>query len=287
MTDVKLFYADKMNTIQLPDDIKLTVLTPEELPVIEDQAVAIVDAIQNPIGCSRIKDFVKPGQKVAIIVTDITRKIPDDLIVASILEELETASVFDSDIKIIIGTGLHRPNTPEEIREMLGERIPSRIKIINHVATDPSQNVDLGFSKRGVPMILNRHVVEADVRIATGGIEPHKLAGYSGGVKTMSVGAAGKDSISVTHGAKTTEHPSCRLGVIEGNIFRDFLNEVASVIGLDFIANVIQNGKKELVGVVAGDAQLAFIQGVKIARKQCVTKISEKGRYDYRRPRLS
>lgn len=274
MPEIELAYAGKTGTIKFPEQMNVEIVAPNTLPIVLDATAAIEQAVKNPIGCRRLKDSVRPGQAVAIMVTDITRKIPDGTIVQVLLNELHEAGIEDRDVKIIIATGLHRPNTPEEIAEMLGPEIPARVEVVNHVAKDKTQIVYLGKTKRGLPMSINRHVAEADVRIATGVIEPHKLAGYSGGVKTMAVGAAGEETIAATHNIEVSEHPTCRLGIIENNIFREFLTEVAMTVNLHFIVNVVQNSEGKLVRVVAGHAEKAFEQGVQTARKQSEVSIS-------------
>ena len=263
----------RQNRFQLDDRLAVEVAVPRTLPVLPDARAAIARAVAEPIASPRLREIATRGKKVAIIVTDITRKIPGELMLAAILDELALGGVPDSDVKILIATGLHRPNTAEEIVRMLGPEAPARIQVINHVATDPDAIVDLGSTARGIPMTLNRVAVEADVRIVTGCIEPHKLAGFSGGVKCMSVGAAGFRTIAHTHAREMNEHPTTRLGVIEGNLFREFLNEVAMTAGLDFIVNVVQDPTGKLVRVVAGHPIKAFEAGVETARAQAVVEI--------------
>ncbi len=274
MKTAELEYAGKRGLIRFPDYMQVEIAMPNTLPIVSNEWASVVNAIQNPIGCPRLRDQITTGQKVAIIVTDITRKIPDGFIVKALLDELGSVGVEDEDVKVIIATGLHRPNTKEEIVEMLGSEVPERVQVINHVATDPSQLVALGTTQRGLPVVMNKHVVEADLRIATGIIEPHKLAGYSGGVKTMSVGVAGKETIAGTHNLKVEQDPTTRLGVIQNNLFREYLTEIASFVRLDFIVNVIQNPDGKLVRVVAGHPRTAFEDGVSTARKQCEVGIS-------------
>ena len=274
MKTVELDYAGKSDLLRFPDSMQVEIAMPNTLPTVADEWASIVDAIQNPIGCRRLRDQITPGQKVAIIVTDITRKIPDGLIVQAVLDELGSAGVADEDVKVVIATGLHRPNTEEEIAEMLGLEVPARVQVINHVATDPSQLIALGTTRRGLPVVMNKHVVEADIRIATGTIEPHKLAGYSGGVKTMSVGVAGKETIAGTHNLKVEHDPTTRLGVINNNLFREYLTEIATFVRLDFIINVVQNPEGKLVRVVAGHPRTAFEDGVSTARMQCEVRVT-------------
>jgi nickel-dependent lactate racemase len=274
MATFEYTYCQRQHFLHFDDSLLVEVAVPAALPVVPDEQRAICEAVANPTGSPKLRELVTRGKKVAIMVTDITRKIPGDLMVGAILEELALAGVQDSDIKILIATGLHRPNTAAEIKKMLGPNVPARIEVINHVARDGAEIVDLGKTARGIPMSLNRLAMAADVRIATGVIEPHKLAGYSGGVKTMSVGVAGFATIAHTHAREMNEHPRTRLGVIEGNIFREFLNEVAMTAGLDFIVNVVQAPSGKLVRAVAGHPILAFEKGVETARDQAVVEIA-------------
>jgi nickel-dependent lactate racemase len=263
----------RQNRFQLDDRLAVEVAVPRVLPTLDDPRRAIAEAVADPIASPKLRDIATRGKKVAIIVTDITRKLPGDLMLAAILDELALGGVPDRDVKILIATGLHRPNTPGEIIRMLGPEAPARFQVINHVATDPAAIVDLGLTASGIPMTLNRVAMEADVRIVTGCIEPHKLAGFSGGVKCMSVGVAGFKTIAHTHAREMNEHPTTRLGVIEGNIFREFLNEVAMTAGLDFIVNVVQDPGGRLVRAVAGHPVKAFEAGVETARAQAVVEI--------------
>ena len=275
MASFEYNYCRRQHSLQFDDVLSVEVAVPRKLPVLADSEQAIAAAMAEPIGAPKLRQIVAKGKKVAIIVTDITRKIPGDLMVRAILEELSQAGVKYEDITILIATGLHRPNTPAEIVKMLGPEIPTRIAVINHAAKDDSAIANLGKTARGIPMTLNKLAMQADVRIATGVIEPHKLAGYSGGVKTMSVGIAGFATIAHTHAREMNEHPSTRLGVIEGNIFREFLNEVAMTAGLDFIVNVVQDPDGKLVRVVAGHPILAFEAGVEIAKAQAMVEIAQ------------
>jgi nickel-dependent lactate racemase len=269
-------YCRQPHTFSLPPQIRTEVAVPRKLPVLPDSRQAIREAMAAPIGSQRLRDIAAKGKTAVIIVTDITRKIPGDLMAEAILDELTAGGIADKDVKILIATGLHRPNTPAEIVQMLGPEIPARIEVINHMARDADSIVDLGKTTHGIPMSLNRLAMEADIRIATGVIEPHKLAGYSGGVKTMSVGVAGFDAIAFTHAREMNEHPTTRLGVIKGNIFREFLNEVAMAAGLDFVVNVVQApGGKQLVKVVAGHPIEAFEQGVEVSRAQAEVEIED------------
>ncbi|CEP67079.1 Domain of unknown function DUF2088 [Moorella glycerini] len=254
----------KMVEFEIPDGVDVTVVEARKLPILPDTERAIREAIANPIGCRRLQAMVRPGQKVAIIVTDITRKLPEDIILSVLIEELLAGGIRLDDITVVVATGTHRPNTREELVDMFGEENVTRLRFVNHNAWDKGGLVHLGKSKRGIPLVVNKYVAAADFKISTGVIETHLLAGYSGGVKSVAVGVAGAETIAATHNYQVMAET--RLGVIEGNTFRDFLTEAAMAIGLDFIVNVVQTGNKELVRVVAGHPVAAFLEGVKTAR---------------------
>jgi nickel-dependent lactate racemase len=218
--------------------------------------------------------MVKPGQTVALVVTDITRRLPEEIIVPILLKELEAGGIKKKDITAVVATGTHRPNTPQELWEKFGD-VVNEISFINHDAYNPDGLVDLGRSPGGMPLVFNSTVVQADVRISTGVIETHLYAGYSGGVKSIAVGVAGEKTIGATHNYEMLRQT--RLGITEENRFRQFLAEATQAVGLHFMVNVVQTGKKEVVKVVAGDPVKAFHEGVKAARELYEVEIDHPG----------
>lgn len=253
----------RMIDLEIPDQVPTQWVLSHEMAPVPNVKKAAEEALLNPIGSPRLRNLVKPGQTVAITVTDITRKLPEEIILPLLIKELEEGGIKKKDITAVVATGTHRPNTPQELKEKFGE-IVNEISFINHEAWNREELINLGTTEGGIPLVFNRRVVEADIRISTGVIETHLFAGYSGGVKSLSVGVAGEETIAATHNYSMMEET--RLGVVEGNLFRKFLVEAASALGLHFIVNVVQTGKKEIVKVVAGDPIEAFNEGVKVAR---------------------
>jgi len=241
---------------------------------IPDVRRAVEEALSRPIGSVRLRDLVKPGQTVAIIVTDITRKPPEEIILPLLVEELVAGGIKKKDMTAVVATGTHRPNTPEELKEKFG-KVVDEISFINHDAWNREGLIDLGMTEGGIPLVFNRTVVQADIRISTGVIETHLFAGYSGGVKSIAVGVAGEETIAATHNYQVLQET--RLGIIEGNRFRRFLTEATQALGLHFIVNVVQTGKKEVVKVVAGHPVEAFNEGVKVARNLYEVEIDYPG----------
>lgn len=253
----------KTITLKIPDGVRVQWVESREMSPVPDLERAVEGALSRPIGTSRLRDLVSPGQTVALVVTDITRKLPEEIILPHLLKELEAGGIKKKDMTAVVATGTHRPNMPQELREKFGS-VVDEIAFINHDAYNSEGLVDLGISKGGIPLVFNRTVAQADIRISTGVIETHLLAGYSGGVKSIAVGVAGEETIGATHNYGMLQRT--RLGIIEGNEFRRFLTEATQALGLHFILNVVQTGKKEVVTVVAGDSVKAFHEGVKVAR---------------------
>ena len=169
-----------------------------------------------------------------------------------------SAGVRDEDITLLCAIGLHRPSTLEERVEKLGQAVVDRYRVIDSAPRDPERVVDLGAGPNGVRMSVSATAYEADLLIATGVVEPHQYAGYSGGRKTVAIGAAGEQTIEYTHGPQMLDHPGTRLGRLEGNPFHEAITEAAQRAGLRFILNVVLDDDKRIVAVRAGEPTAAF-----------------------------
>jgi nickel-dependent lactate racemase len=214
---------------------------------------AIAEALAHPIGSPRLSELARPGHRVCIVFTDITRASPDHLLVPPMLRELIDAGVKDEDITLLCGTGMHRPSTSEEKTIKLGAGVLDRYRVIDNEPQSPSALIALGTTRGGVPVSVHRAAVEADLLIATGLVEPHQYAGYSGGSKTLSVGAAGERLIAHTHGPAFVDDPRTRLGRTKGNPFQEAIREAARKAGLRFIMNVVLDDANRILRVAAGD----------------------------------
>ncbi len=261
-------------SIRIPDRVSVLQVESRKIDPVQDVKRAVEESLSRPIGTLPLRYLVKPNQTVALVVTDITRQLPEETILPLLIRELETGGVKKRDITAVVATGTHRSNTPEELYRKFGE-VVNQISFINHDPYDSKNLIDLGASSSGIPLVFNRAVASADIRISTGVIETHLFAGYSGGVKSIAVGVAGEKTIAATHNYRMLQQT--RLGIIEGNEFRRFLTEATRAIGLHFIVNVVQTGKKEVVKVVAGDPVEAFQGGVKTARHLYEVEIDRPG----------
>lgn len=251
-------YSKSNLQFSLPASSQVTLAISQEAQPVEDVKGAIQETLEHPIGGSRLRELARPGDQVCIVFTDVSRASPDYLLVPALLAELEHSGIKDDDITLLCGIGMHRLSTREEKITKLGADIVARYRIIDNEPQNPAALVDLGVTTGGVPVVLHRAAVEADLLIATGIVEPHQYAGYSGGRKTVAVGAAGEALIAHTHGPQFVDHPATRLGQIEGNPFHDAVTQAAQRAGLRFILNVVLDDDKRVLRVSAGDPDQAF-----------------------------
>ncbi len=268
MRDQKYRVPYSKSTIEftLPSDMQATVAMSQPAEPLKDAPRAIQEALARPVGTRPLHELAQPGDRVCIVFTDITRASPDHLLVPALLNELEIAGVHDEDITLLCGTGMHRASTRDEKIAKLGADVLARYRVIDNEPQNPAAWVDLGITPGGVPVQAHRAAVEADLLIATGIVEPHQYAGYSGGRKTLAVGAAGEALIAYTHGPAFVDHPGTRLGSIEGNPFHEAITEAARRAGLRFILNVVLDDDKRILRVTAGEPELAFQDLVAFAK---------------------
>jgi nickel-dependent lactate racemase len=256
---IKLAYGRNGLTVTLPDTAD--VLAPRFMSGLPDEVDALREALRNPIGTAPLATLVKPGDRVVVVHTDITRATPNDRILPVLLDELETAGIVREDIILLNGLGTHRPQTEAELRAMLGDRIFENYRCLQHDCNDDANLVSMGETSNGHPVRINRFYLEADVRILTGFIEPHFFAGFSGGPKAVLPSLAGAESVFTNHGLEMIAHPKATWGVIEGNPIWEEMREVALRTKPAFLLNVSLNVNREITGIFAGELLPAFMQG--------------------------
>ena len=259
-------YSNTHLEFDLPPGMRGTVVVSRPAEPLPDVEGAITEALAHPTGSPPLREIAKPGDRICIVFTDVTRASPDHLLVPALLRELEAAGAHDEDITLLCGIGMHRPSTPEERVAKLGAEVVARYRVIDNEPQNPRALVDLGVTPGGVPVSAHRAAVEADLLIGTGLVEPHQYAGYSGGRKTVAVGAAGEALIAHTHGPAFVDHPGTRLGRIEGNPFHEAITEAARRADLRFILNVVLDDEKRVVCVKAGEPVETHQQLVTFAR---------------------
>jgi nickel-dependent lactate racemase len=264
MIRISLPYGKRSLIANLPTRNLMQIVRSKRITEIRNLEHAITSALQNPLGSARLGQLARKGSKVAIVIDDATRPTPTRIVLRPILKELHEAGVRDKDITIVIATGLHRKATAEEKVQMIGREILTRVRVVNHDAHVSSATVRLGVTTRGTPVLINKTVAGADLRVLTGHIAPHSMAGYTGGGKSILPGASGMRTIIADHGFEATADPKSILGQIKGNPIREDIEEAAKMVGPSFIVNVVIDSHGETVKVVAGDMVYAHRTGTEV-----------------------
>ena len=245
-------YGTGVQIVDVPDKNLLDVLVSNPLEHALRGAQAVRFALENPVGSKKLRDMVRPGQKVVIVTSDISRPLPSFDVLPSVLDELSLSGIPDEDITVVFGLGSHRNQTEEEKKKLVGQDVYSRVRCID---SDPSDCVHYGVTKRGTPVDITRSVAEADFRICLGNVEFHYFAGYSGGYKAVMPGCSTPQAIQANH--RMMVEASAHAGKLEGNPIREDIEEAGAMVGVDFIVNVVLDEHKHIVFAAAGDVTLA------------------------------
>jgi nickel-dependent lactate racemase len=267
---VQLSYGQGSVTVDFPDD-RTTVINPCAITGLTEERTAFLDALDKPIGTRPLGEWIKPGSRVCIVFTDITRATPNERLIPWLLEYL--AGVPSGNITLLNSLGSHRPNTTRELEEMLTPSVMKKYRVLNHEPENPANLVAVGQTRDGSPALLNRVFVEADVRIVTGFIEPHFFAGFSGGPKGIMPGVAGLKTILSNHGARNIGDPNATFGITQGNPLWEEMRDIALRPGPSFLINVTLNDRREITGVFCGDLIEAHRRGCEFVKASAMQKI--------------
>ena len=268
---VNLAYGSGHLPIEVPDD-NTTIIEPAHIDGLLDEKAAVLDALQNPISSQPLLERISPDTKICIAFTDITRATPNNRIIPCLLEHLGGPN---DNITLLNQLGTHRPNTREELETMLTPEVVANYRVLNHEPENPKALVQVGTTADGTPALLNRHIVEADLRIITGFIEPHFFAGFSGGVKGIMPGCAGLETVMSNHGAKNIGDPQATFGVTEGNPLWEELRDIALKAGPSFLLNVTLNEQRDITNVFAGDIIEAHKTGCAFVKKSAMQPVDQ------------
>ncbi|MFL5243043.1 MAG: nickel-dependent lactate racemase [Gemmataceae bacterium] len=269
---ITLDYGRTGLQVQLPRERVIGPLAIRDAEPLADPEAAIAQAIREPIAGPALEEIARGRRDACILICDITRPVPNRLILPPILKTLESQGIARKDITLLVATGLHRPNEGAELQEMVGAEIASDYRIENHHGKVRAEHDFLGETANGVPVYLDSRYVRADLKITTGLIEPHLMAGYSGGRKVICPGIAGLDTVRVWHGPRFLEHPKADCGIVEGNPVHEENTRIALMAGCDFIVNVCLDGQRRVTWVGAGDMIKAWEQGVRFV--ESVVKVA-------------
>mgnify|MGYP000250597149 CR=1 FL=1 len=271
---IHLAYGRKGLEVDLPDRHLVKVLDYQAMAPLADPAGAVADCLRRPVGTPPLVEMARGKRTACIVVCDITRPVPNALVLPPLLDALHSGGIAAADISILIATGLHRPNWDSELEEVLGPDIPRHYAVYNHDGRNLAEHRFLGHSPRGIPIWIDARFVEADLKIAVGLIEPHFMAGFSGGRKLVCPGIAARETILAWHSPALLESPLARAGSLDGNPVHEENTWIARRAGLDFVVNTVIDQHRRLLHVSAGEMDAAFASAVDVARQAAVDRLA-------------
>lgn len=259
---ISLDYGKEGLAVEVPDENLDAVLRLNPAPPVTDANQAVQAALENPIGCAPLRELCRGRRSACVVISDITRPVPNAVLLPPLLGCLEAAGILRERITILVATGTHRPNTPEELAGMVGPAVAREYRIVNHAARDPETHERIGTGPNGTPFEVDRRFLEADLKITTALIEPHFMAGYSGGRKSVCPGICSLETVKTWHGPHFIGHSCSEAGVLEGNPLHEDAVRAARLAGTDFILDVALDEARRITGVFAGDLEAAWLKGV-------------------------
>ncbi|HEV3004018.1 MAG TPA: nickel-dependent lactate racemase [Pirellulales bacterium] len=272
---VHLEYGRTGLDVELPGERLVRSLAYQPAPPLADPVAVLHERLARPTGTLPLAELARGRRSAAIAICDITRPVPNQLILTPILAALAAAGIPRERTMILIATGLHRPNEGDELVELVGREIVENYRIENHHGKALAEHTYLGPSPRGVPIWIDSRWVEAELKIATGLIEPHLMAGFSGGRKLICPGLAALETVKVWHGPHFLEHPRADCGILDGNPVHEENTWIARRAGCDFIVNTVIDAERRPLAFVAGDMEQAFLEGVAFVRGVVTDTVAE------------
>jgi len=272
-------YHKKIIDISIPSKNFAGIVAPRKTNPITDFPQAVNNALDNPIDSPPLNAFLKKGNQVVIIVSDITRYTGADLFLPHLISRINKNGIQDKEITIIFSLGIHRPMTPEEQKRIVSAEIADRIRLENHNSNDINKLISLGKTKRGTPVVINQRVAEADKIIVTGTIGLHYLAGFGGGRKSIIPGVSSFEGCVANHllvldSEKTGRHPRARTGILGGNPIHEDMMEACTLLPPIFLFNTILSPNYDIVNFLAGNWETAFYTGCDYIKKIFIIPIS-------------
>ncbi|HEY3377002.1 MAG TPA: nickel-dependent lactate racemase [Armatimonadota bacterium] len=253
---IDLHYGKTGLPLELPDEWDVTVFRKTAMPVLDDPQAALQRAVREPIGGEPLSVAAARARTACILICDVTRPVPNGTLLPILVRTLLAAGIAAEQITILVATGFHRPNEGEELREVVGDDwVLATVPVCNHFARNDEDHRLLGVTQRGTPAKLDRRFVDADLRIVVGLVEPHFMAGYSGGRKLITPGIAHADTIASVHSAAFLEHPcaaNCRL---QGNPLHDTQLEIARMVGPVYAVNTVLDEARRISYLSYGELE--------------------------------
>lgn len=274
---VELCYGRGTLPLDLPDELSVTVVRKPAMPVLPDGKAAVEVALARPIGAPPLAEEARGKRSACILICDVTRPVPNGLLLPPLLRTLLGAGMRPDDIRVLVATGLHRPNLGEELRELVGDDWVLRtVRVENHDARDDAAHVDLGRTPAGTPVKLDRRFVEAELKIATGLVEPHFMAGYSGGRKVIAPGVAHRETITTFHSARFMAHPRADNCVLAGNPLHEEQLAIAGMLGPVRAVNAVIDEARALSFVSYGELVESHAAAVGFVERYATVPVPER-----------
>ncbi|MHB8767095.1 MAG: nickel-dependent lactate racemase family protein, partial [Deferrisomatales bacterium] len=271
---VTLKYGTRGLDVDLPQTPGfLGVLAPSEPEILADSAAAVAESLARPIASEPLARVARGRRSACVVVSDVTRPVPNTLLLPPLLATLEAEGIDRSRILILVATGMHRPSTDAERVRLVGPEVAGRYAVVDHLSKARDEMAEVGRIGGQVPALVNRRYLEAELKILTGFIEPHLWAGYSGGRKSILPGVSSLETLQFMHGPEMVAHPRCKYGVLEGNPFHEAGLEVMKLAGADFLVNVTLDTSKRVTGVFAGHPVEAHLAGCRFLARHCVREL--------------
>ncbi len=262
---IPMAFGRRGRIVEVPDANVAAVLTMPEVPPLPNPDGAVAAALRQPIGVPPLAELARGRGDAVIVICDITRPVPNPVLLPPILETLVGSGIARERISILVATGLHRPTEGDELAEMLGPDLATDVRVVNHRAAERSEQVPVGRTTGGVEAAVDAVYARAALKITVGFIEPHLMAGFSGGRKLCGIGCGSEGTIRQLHAPRIIEHPNSIEGRLHGNLLHCELTEIAALAGMDFTVNVTMDESHAITGVFAGHFDRAFRNGCEFA----------------------
>ena len=275
--NIDLLYGKNSLPLQLSPEWDISIIRKKTMPVLADAQGAIHAALANPVNVAPLAQEAKGARSACILICDITRPVPNGLFLPTLVHQLLDAGIAADKITILVATGLHRPNEGDEMRELVGDDwVMKTVKVANHFARNDEDHVDLGATPRGTAVKLDRRFVEADIRIATGLVEPHFMAGWSGGRKVIAPGVAHQETITTFHSARFMAHPRAANCVLDGNPLHEEQLAIVKMLGQVYALNTVIDEHRNLSFVNFGEIVQSHLDAVAFCREYAEVPVNQR-----------
>ena len=274
---VHLNYGRGQRAVDLPDELDVTVIAKQAMPLLADPARAMAAALAAPVDCPPLGEEAARAGSACILICDITRPVPNGVVLPPLIRTLLDAGMEPDRIAVLVATGLHRPNEGAELAALVGDPwVLETVDVANHFARADDDHVLLGTTRRGTAVRLDRRFVDADLRIATGLVEPHFMAGWSGGRKVIAPGVAHAETITTFHSARFMEHPNCTNCVLEGNPLHEEQLEIMAMLGAARAVNSVIDDERRVAFLNYGEVVASHAAAVRFAARYATVAVDER-----------